>query len=191
MTQTADTPTTVSVTAEPLVDLDVVDATLRAALDAGGEWAELFAEDRSSTGVLFDEERVEEMNSGRDRGVGMRVTAGDITGYAHTSDLTPEGLADAARTAAAVATRSPVGGTVDMASFRGDGVAQPRVEVLPAAIGTEHKVALLRAADDAARSTHEAITQVTARYGDSGGGSWWPTPTASVRRTIRCARCSR
>ena len=166
------TPTTPTITADstgagPLVDLDVVDATLREALHAGGEWAELFAEDRSSTGVLFDEGRVEEMNSGRDRGVGIRVTAGDVTGYAHTSDMTPEGLADAARTAAAVATRSPGGGTVDMESFRGGGTAEPRVEVLPTSVGADRKVALLRAADEAARSTHEAITQVTARYADS------------------------
>ena len=166
------TPTTPTIApdgtgAGPLVDLDVVDATLREALHAGGEWAELFAEDRSSTGVLFDEGRVEEMNSGRDRGVGIRVTAGDVTGYAHTSDMTPEGLADAARTAAAVATRSPGGGTVDMESFRGAGTAKPRVEVLPTTVGADRKVALLRAADEAARSTHEAITQVTARYADS------------------------
>ena len=167
MTSSTSTITPDGAGTEPLVDLDVVDATLREALHAGGEWAELFAEDRSSTGILFDEGRVEEMNSGRDRGVGIRVTAGDVTGYAHTSDVTPEGLADAARTAAAVAVRSPGGGTVDMASFGGAGVAEPLVEVLPAAIGEDRKVALLRAADDAARSTHEAITQVTARYGDS------------------------
>ena len=167
MTPTTPTITPDSTGAGPLVDLDVVDATLREALRAGGEWAELFAEDRSSTGLLFDEGRVEEMNSGRDRGVGIRVTAGEVTGYAHTSDMTPEGLADAARTAAAVATRSPAGGTVDMESFRGAGTAEPRVEVLPTTVGTDRKVALLRAADEAARSTHEAITQVTARYADS------------------------
>ena len=113
MTLTSDT----TATAKPLVELDVVDATLRAALDAGGEWAELFAEDRESAAVVFDEGRVEEMNSGRDRGVGIRVTAGDVTGYAHTSDLSAKGLAEAARTAAAVARRQPHGGTVDMMSF--------------------------------------------------------------------------
>ena len=107
------------------------------------------------------------MNSGRDRGVGIRVTAGDITGYAHTSDLSAQGLSDAARTAAAVAARQPHGGTVDMMSFFGIGLAEPQVAVLPASVGAERKVALLRAADDAARSTHEAITQVTARYGES------------------------
>ncbi|WP_428121632.1 TldD/PmbA family protein [Candidatus Poriferisodalis sp.] len=147
-----------------LVDLDVVDATLRAALDAGGEWAELFAEDRESVGAIFDEGRVEEMNSGRDRGVGIRVTAGDVTGYAHTADLSAQGLTDAARTAAAVAAGH--GGTVEMTPLGGSGTAAARVAVLPASIGTERKVALLRMADDAARSVDSAITQVTARYAE-------------------------
>ena len=167
MTRTSDTTAAAEITAEPLVDFDVVDATLRVALDTGGEWAELFAEDRESASVVFDEGRVEEMNSGRDRGVGIRVTAGEVTGYAHTSDLSAHGLADAARTAAAVATRQSQGGTVDMTSLGGVALAEPRVAVLPASIGAERKVALLRAADDAARSTHKAITQVTARYGES------------------------
>ncbi len=167
MTRTSDTTAAAEIAAEPLVDLDIVDATLRAALDAGGEWAELFAEDRDSASVVLDEGRVEEMNSGRDRGVGIRVTAGEVTGYAHTSDLSAQGLAEAARTAAAVATRQPRGGTVDMMSLGGVALAEPRVAVLPASIGAERKVALLRTADDAARSAHEAITQVTARYGES------------------------
>ena len=167
MTRTSDTTAAAEITAEPLVDFDVVDATLRVALDTGGEWAELFAEDRESASVVFDEGRVEEMNSGRDRGVGIRVTAGEVTGYAHTSDLSAHGLADAARTAAAVATRQSQGGTVDMTSLGAIALAEPRVAVLPASIGAERKVALLRAADDAARSTHKAITQVTARYGES------------------------
>ncbi len=161
-----------TLTSQPLVDLDIVDATLRAALDAGGEWAELFAEDREAVGIVLDESRVEEMSSGRDRGVGIRVTAGDTTGYAHTSDLSAQGLADAARTAAAVASRQPGGGTVAMNSLaalrsRQASLAEPRVAVLPSTIGAERKVALLRAADDAARATHHSVTQVTARYGES------------------------
>lgn len=152
--------------AGPILDLDVVDATLRAALDAGGEWAELFAEDRESAGAVFDEGRVEEMNSGRDRGVGIRVTVGDVTGYAHTADLSSTGLREAARTAASVAARSPGGGTFAMTPLKGHGTADARVTVLPETVGAERKVALLRAADDAARSVNSAITQVTARYSE-------------------------
>ena len=148
----------------PLVDLDVVEATLRAALDTGGEWAEFFAEDRESAGAVFDEGRVEEMNSGRDRGVGIRVTTRNVTGYAHTADLSAQGLADAARTAAAVAAGR--GGTVKMTPLAGPGTASARVAVLPASIGAERKVALLRTADDAARSVDSAITQVTVRYSE-------------------------
>ncbi|WP_419842016.1 TldD/PmbA family protein [Candidatus Poriferisodalis sp.] len=156
-----------SATSAPLLDLDLVDTMLRAALDAGGQWAELFAEDRESAGIVLDEGRVEEMNSGRDRGVGVRVTAGDTTGYAHTSDLSARGLTDAARTAAAVASTQALGGIVAMSPLPKVDLAATRAAVLPSSVGAERKVALLRAADEAARSTHESVTQVTARYGES------------------------
>ena len=38
----------------------------------------------------FDDGRVEELVSGRDRGAGLRVVRGDTTGFAHTADLSRE-----------------------------------------------------------------------------------------------------
>ena len=88
----------------PLLDPSLVETTLRVALSKGGEWAELFAEDRQSASSSFDEGRVDSMSSSRDRGVGIRVTVGEITGFAHTSDLSPQGLKEAAEVAASAAT---------------------------------------------------------------------------------------
>ena len=53
----------------------------------GGEWAEVFMEDRQSGAAEYDENRVETMVSSRDLGAGIRVTVGDATGFAHTSDI--------------------------------------------------------------------------------------------------------
>jgi len=63
-----------------LIDHDVVDRTLATALRNGGDFAELFAEDKRSSSAVFDDGRVEELTSGRDRGVGIRVVVGDTTG---------------------------------------------------------------------------------------------------------------
>ena len=69
----------------------------------GGEFAEVFVEDRTTSSAMLDQRRVEQLSSGRDRGAGIRVVVGDTTGFAHTADLSEDGLVAAARAAAAVA----------------------------------------------------------------------------------------
>src|SRR5471032_1416118 len=86
-----------------LVDPDAVQRALSVALRSGGEFAEVFVEDRRSTGISLDDRRVEELSSGRDRGAGIRVLVGETTGFAHTADLSERGLVAAAHAAAAVA----------------------------------------------------------------------------------------
>src|SRR6478752_7008256 len=93
----------------PLLDHDVLQATLDHALRGGGDFAEVFVEDRRSSSGRFDDGRVEELVSGRDRGAGLRVVRGDTTGFAHTADLSRAGLLHAAE-AAAGAARSGGGG---------------------------------------------------------------------------------
>ena len=70
---------------------------------SGGEFAEIYAEDKRSTSAGLDDGRVEQVTSGRDRGAGIRVVAGETTGFAHTSDLSEGGLRAAAEAAAAAA----------------------------------------------------------------------------------------
>ena len=78
---------------ELLIDQDVLQSTLERALRGGGDFAEVFVEDRRSSSARFDDGRVEELVSGRDRGAGLRVVRGDTTGFAHTADLSPRGPA--------------------------------------------------------------------------------------------------
>ena len=139
--------------------------TLAAAMRTGADFAEIFAEDRRSASAILDDGRVEEVVSGRDRGVGIRVVAGDTTGFAHTADLSAAGLAAAADAAAAAARRGG-GGTQTVAVSALQTPRRLEVRIPPEEVSKDRKVALLTAADAAARSTGGAITQVSARYGD-------------------------
>ncbi len=149
----------------PIIDAELVNRTLSTAMRTGADFAEVFAEDKSSTSAILDDGRVEEVVTGRDRGVGIRVVAGDTTGFAHTADLSETGLTSAA-SAAAAAARQGGGGTRTVAVS--DLLTPHRLEVRipPAEVPKDRKVALLTAADAAARSSNAAITQVSARYGD-------------------------
>ena len=75
-----------------MLDADLVNRTLAAAMRTGADFAEIFAEDRRSSSAILDDGRVEEVVSGRDRGAGIRVVVGETTGFAHTADLSEAGL---------------------------------------------------------------------------------------------------
>ena len=94
------------------------------------------------------------------------MIVGETTGFAHTADLSPSGLAEAAEAAGAAA-RSGGGGVVEVALTRQDAPRPNPIAVLPEEVAKARKVELLRRADATARSAGAAITQVTARYGDS------------------------
>jgi TldD protein len=149
-----------------MIDHDVLERVLAAAVRTGGDFAEVFAEDKRSTSAALDDGRVERVTSGRDRGAGVRVIKGDTTGFAHTSDLSEAGLRAAAEAAAAAASQGGGGTrTVALGPMRThpvNKVSQPPDQVPKAA-----KVALLQRVDDAARSAGAAIVQVSAGYGDS------------------------
>ena len=131
----------------------------------GADFAEIFAEDRRSSSAVLDDGRVEEVVTGRDRGAGIRVVSGETTGFAHTADLTSEGLAAAAGAAAAAARRGGGGTqTVPVGALETPGRLEVRIP--PEEVSKDRKVALLTAADAAARAAGGAITQVSARYGD-------------------------
>ena len=149
-----------------LLEPAVVEATLGRALQRGGDFAEVFVEERRSTGISLDDRRVEQLSSGRERGAGIRVVVGDTTGFAHTADLSTEGLRTAAEAAAAVARGG--GGGVREVALEGRVVESPStVERDPASVPKADKVELLRRADEAARASGNAVVQVSAGYGDS------------------------
>ena len=147
-------------------DADVLDATLRAALRTGGDFAEVFVEDRRSSRARFDDGKVEELVSGRLSGAGIRVRSGSSVGFAHTADLTPAGLRTAAQTAAAAA-RAGGSPTSGGKLARRHAPAPNEVTIVPDAVAKARKVALLQAADEAARAEGSAVSQVACLYGDS------------------------
>jgi TldD protein len=145
---------------------DVIERTLGLALRTGADFAEVYAEDKRNTSVSLDDGRIEQVTSGRDRGAGIRVIKGDTTGFAHTSDLTESGLADAAAAAAAAASRGD-GGTATIALTPSPARQVNDVEQYPDDVTKATKVELMQRIDDAARSVGPEIVQVSAGYGDS------------------------
>ncbi len=148
-----------------MLEQSVVQKVLGAALRTGGEWAEVFVEDKQQSSGRLDDGRIEELSSLRDRGAGIRVVVGDTTGFAHTADLSEAGLRLAAEAASAVA-RSGGGGTREVALTTQGQKQINDIKVMPESVEKAAKVAILRRADDAARGVAQSITQVNANYAD-------------------------
>jgi TldD protein len=149
-----------------VIDEQVLDRTLHAALRAGGDFAEVFAEDRRASSARLDDGKVEELTSGRDRGAGIRVVRGETTGFAPTADLSESALQEAAGAAAAAARGGE--GTTNVVALERRVVTPPHeVLVLPESVEKARKVQMLARADDAARAEGDAIRQVSASYADS------------------------
>ncbi len=150
---------------DALVDAEVVGRVLAAAQRRGGDFAELYVEDRETRSALYDQRRVEALSSGHDRGAGVRVVVGDTTGFAHTADLSERGLLAAAEAAASVA-RGGGGGVREVAlePLRRYATAY---EESPETVPKGHSVKLMQLADDVARGEGGSITQVQVGVGGS------------------------
>lgn len=79
---------------------------LSAALEKGGDYADLFFEHSFNHSVSLRDGEVNSTFSGIDYGVGVRVLAGDQTGYAYVESTALDDMLNAARTAARIASTS-------------------------------------------------------------------------------------
>jgi TldD protein len=147
-----------------LVDPEVAAAVLTRALGHGGDFAELYAEERSGFTVSLDDGRVERPQSGRERGASVRIVQGDATYFGHVDGLAePDLLELAGSVSQALRQDAKAAATPPAAPPRGvHEIAEP-----PDAVDVERKVELLRQADQAGRGAGGEVTQVSAGYSEA------------------------
>jgi len=146
------------------MDLARTQATVDDAL-AGADDGELFLEYRQSEAVTYDDGRIRNASFDTAQGFGLRSVSGEVSGYAHASELSEDALKRSAETVRAVI--SGQGGTAAAgprgtnADLYGDG--NPLTS-----LGFEDKVALLEEMNAYARAKDPRVKQVTA----SIAGEW-------------------
>ena len=79
------------------IDAVLARRLLELALQAGGDYADLFFEYRCGADYVYEDEKVKAVGRGITLGLGVRVLKGDATGYAYCEELTWEAMAEAAR----------------------------------------------------------------------------------------------
>lgn len=147
------------------IDHQTATRLLDLALGGGGDYADLYFEFRVSADYALEEEQVKTVGRGITLGLGVRVLAGNSTGYAYTEDLSWERMAHAAKTAGQIATG---GKRVPPQGFHSPELpSHYAVEQLSLMVPAPDKLALLRAADRAARAYDPRIVKVEASFAES------------------------
>jgi TldD protein len=86
-----------------VIDPEMLKATIAHALRQGGEFAEVYVENRISRQIAMEESKFRDAVFGISQGAGVRVISGDKTGYAYTDEITAEKLQHAAEVASYIA----------------------------------------------------------------------------------------
>lgn len=147
------------------MDKLVLKEVLEIALRNGGDFADIYLEQKKVTGIGCEGGKIERVHSGLDVGAGIRVIAGESTAYAYTNDLSREGLSGAAEIVSHAAGGEKKQYNIDLRKI------MPLVNfdfgVRPDSVKTESKVAAVEMADKAARAVNPGIIkQVIVSYGD-------------------------
>jgi len=137
---------------------------LKAALKRGGDFADIYMEETVNTSIVCEEDRIEKVISGRDRGLGLRVIFNFKTAYAYTNDLTEKGLLTLADT---VSMAVKDGRTKEDISLLKKEISQGfAIKIPPSDTDLLKKVELVKRGNSFARGFDRRIHQVKVVYGD-------------------------
>lgn len=147
-----------------MLDKRLVEDIIMAALSTGGDFAEVFVEDKFTTGITMIGGKVENSISGRDFGVGIRIFKGLNSVYAYTNQHDREALIDTAIKAGGAIQGIKQDVVLDFIKY--DYININPIKYLPNQIIKSKKVDVMREAHEAANGYSDRISQVSVRYMD-------------------------
>ena len=111
-----------------------------------------------------EDNKIERVVSGTDRGAGLRVIVGEMTAYASTNDLTPSGLRE-------LAERVSKGINAPVERYKFPEISHTehgrKAITYPSSVSAGDKASKVLEGSEAAWSCDDRIVQVQTRYGDS------------------------
>ncbi len=140
----------------------IIENVLNAALSRGGDFAEVFIEDKKTGNIKLVGGLIENSNSGRDYGAGIRILDKFNCIYAYTSDLSEENLVKVALDAATALNTYKMDMILNLIK-KDISNNNPVIKKL-SEIPKRDKVDLLKRAYNAAKNYDPIITQVTISF---------------------------
>jgi TldD protein len=144
------------------LDARALEGVLGTALERGADHADVFFEHTAQDAVALEEGIVKSGDRHVSQGVGVRAAAGARQGYAHTDEVSLEGLRVAAGAARAIAEQGGGPRAVALGGGGAPGRSLYPLETLPTDVAVRDKIALLHAIDAHARGRDPRVAQVMA-----------------------------
>lgn len=145
---------------------DIAMQVLSEALKTGGDFAEIYAEDKKSLSLSMADNALENAVSGRSHGVGIRVFKDKNSVYVYTNDSSLKGLLEAAGQAAAAIEGNKSLGIDIVLKHRVIETAHT-ILIPPQTVNLSQKVDVVKRAYSAASTYDALIKQTAVRYADS------------------------
>ena len=165
------------------LDDDLLRSTVAAALAHGGDYCDLFIEDRDDTTIHFDDGKVSGITTGTTAGAGIRVICGVNYVYLYTGNPTRDALSRLAERAAE-AVRTGQSGNLGPLSVRQErGIVRPKIE--PGSVSPAEKIRLIERANQASRDHSPLIREVVVRYADDDQRVTIATSDGTIARDRR------
>jgi TldD protein len=137
---------------------------LKSLLTTDALYGETFAEETAYTAIQMESEKIEKLEKGLDRGVGLRLIRPWKTFFASTNSLDEKHLVSLGSQLAS----SAKNGYADALGGRATIARYPfSIEIAPADVETEKKLALVRSIESTARKMENRIKQVKVIYRDA------------------------
>jgi len=150
------------------MDKATLDKVIAGALSKGGDFAEVYLENRTSRNIVMEESKFKSGLYGISQGAGVRVISGNKTGYAYTDEITPENLMRAARVASYVAREGGSVAPVNVSQATRDSFIT--VEKPLGEITDSRRIEIMQRADQAAMDYDERIKMAMIDYYDEVRG---------------------
>jgi TldD protein len=147
-----------------LVEQQLIKEVLDKAMQKGGDFGDIYIEQKRSTAIRCEAGKIEKIQSGVDIGAGVRVISGEATAYAYTNDLSREGLLNVAGIVSHAAAGAKKDINLDFTKVKP--LVEFSFEEKPSDVDTYRKVEAVLAADQAARAVDNSLVkQVIVGYG--------------------------
>jgi len=142
----------------------LIEDALTAALSTGGDFAEIFVEERTNNGIVMIGGKVESTMSGRDYGAGIRIFKGFNSVYAYTNKTDRDTLIETAKKAAKAVEGNIIDHTINLIKTDVNNINT--IQIDPSSVEKTRKVQVMKKAYDTAFNYDDLITQVSVNYTD-------------------------
>lgn len=149
---------------------DICFGAIKRGLSRGGDYCDLFLEERNDTGLTLDDGKIRGISTGLTVGMGLRVIAGTNYTYLYAGNPAAERVMNLATEMADAIGSGSSGNLGEPRKLANRNLH--RIERYPETVEIDRKVELLKRADTAAREYSDKVSEVVVRYLDHDQRVW-------------------